>query len=680
MKLAFVEIEGFRGFKERTRFEIPEGFAVITGRNGVGKSTLFDALDFVLTGTINKYDVKGAKGGGLDSHIWWVGEGFAENYAVTIGFRKSDGEFVTATRSRDRGVIADAELGEQLCLGAPQSERWAETLMQTSLIRDETLASLSVDLPQQARFDAVRAAIGALSGPDHSRRLEAILGAAADLKTRQEEVVRDLQTELSRQLGELTVARSEAERQTNVADAHAIIRRVLPDADDATREPDQLLGAIVERKRAGAELVQALARSRRYLVRLAELDPEKVAARKAAIDAEISARQDLVDAQATDIKTRTSLVAAEAALDVFASNYAALLDHGRAVGLVDHHCPLCDAVRTHEEFQTALAAAQARLSERGERVQAERNALSLAQEKLSQIQAELEQFHRERRDLDERLAAAEAEAKGIESAYARFGIVAPADKPEVAEREIARLQEETTQLEQALYILESSSAHDRVASLQRRESELRLMLDDERAKLAAAEKAHEAARQMKNAAVTVANELLTEQFDTVMPLLKELYRRLRPHTAWREIETDFGGKIRATLNFTVGDGRNPQFLFSSGQRRAAGLAFLLAIHLSRPWCALRSLWLDDPVQHVDDYRALNLVEVLSAIRRSGRQVIVAVEDAALADLLCRRLRSSVEEPGRRFELATDSGGSGVISKQIEILPMPDGVLEFAEAS
>src|SRR6267154_4326418 len=90
---------------------------------------------------------------------------------------------------------------------------------------------------------------------------------------------------------------------------------------------------------------------------------------------------------------------------------------------------------------------------------------------------------------------------------------------------------------------------------------------------------------------------------------------------------------RGSLNFVVGDGHNPQFLFSSGQRRAAGLAFLLAVHLSRPWCGWQSLLLDDPVQHIDDYRALNLVEVLTAIRRTSRQVIVAVEDPALANLL-----------------------------------------------
>jgi hypothetical protein len=67
----------------------------------------------------------------------------------------------------------------------------------------------------------------------------------------------------------------------------------------------------------------------------------------------------------------------------------------------------------------------------------------------------------------------------------------------------------------------------------------------------------EAARQIDAAAKTVANQILTEQFDTVMPLLKELYRRLRPHADWAEIESDFGGKVRGSLNFTVGDGHNP---------------------------------------------------------------------------------------------------------------------------
>ena len=90
--------------------------------------------------------------------------------------------------------------------------------------------------------------------------------------------------------------------------------------------------------------------------------------------------------------------------------------------------------------------------------------------------------------------------------------------------------------------------------------------------------------------------------------------------------------------------------------------------------------MDDPVQHIDDYRSLNLLEVLAAIRRSGRQVIVAVEDPALADLLCRRLRSANEDAGRHFELRSSETGTSVIGKEDEIYPMPRLVLRPAQAS
>jgi hypothetical protein len=133
---------------------------------------------------------------------------------------------------------------------------------------------------------------------------------------------------------------------------------------------------------------------------------------------------------------------------------------------------------------------------------------------------------------------------------------------------LLKKQEETARLEQALFILEASSAHDRVTVLERHVEQLRAQLNEETAKLAATGRAIEVARQIDYAAKEIPNQVLTEQFDTVMPLLKELYQRLRPHRDWRGIQTDFGGRVRASLNFTVGDGRNPQFLFSSGQRRA----------------------------------------------------------------------------------------------------------------
>ena len=43
MKLAYVDLCGFRGYQKQLCIQFPDGFIVIDGRNGVGKSTIFDA-------------------------------------------------------------------------------------------------------------------------------------------------------------------------------------------------------------------------------------------------------------------------------------------------------------------------------------------------------------------------------------------------------------------------------------------------------------------------------------------------------------------------------------------------------------------------------------------------------------------------------------------------------------
>src|SRR6266446_3790671 len=212
MKLAFVEIAGFRAFKDKTRFDLPGGFAVLTGRNGAGKSTVLDAVDFVLTGTINKYVVKDARGGGLDEHIWWVGEGAPESQYVAVGFVDDAGEEVVVTRSRERGLdTPTTDIARRLCVGGAPADTWPETLMQTTLIRDETIAGLSLDLPEQARFSAVRAALGGLAGTDHTERTGALLGAANSVETEQKARVTQAQEELGRALSALTEAITRAE-------------------------------------------------------------------------------------------------------------------------------------------------------------------------------------------------------------------------------------------------------------------------------------------------------------------------------------------------------------------------------------------------------------------------------------------------------------------------------------
>ncbi|UWU66102.1 AAA family ATPase [Bradyrhizobium sp. NC92] len=678
MRIEFVEIAGFRGFRERTRFELPAGFAVLTGHNGAGKSTVLDAIDFALTGSINKFTVRNARGGGLEDHIWWIGGGQAKEHFVSIGFITDDGKRFTVTRTR-RGLIDQGPTGVDLLCGGAGGRVSAETLMKTTLIRDESIVRLSVDQSEQARFEAVREAIGGLVGPDFSARTQEILDAAVNARDEQKRRLDNVQAELGRALSSLTEARSAAEKSPDVAEAMKTLEDMklsLPSegGNDALRQ------IVAERRQRVAELERLISRAFDLKSVLDRVRSTGWDEELKAMERELAAAEERASLAEAGLDAAARALQAERESDTFASHLAALIDHGAHLGLQDGHCPLCDAVRSNDAFEAALAAARTRLAGRDKSLS---HATVAMQEAERAFQAERTQIDGLRIDImgaQQQQADTLKRLQDITTLFETFQFKADPAQPELAQIALLDEQEEIARIERALFILEASGAADRVATWQNRVNGLRSSLDAESTKHGDAERAVSKAREIQTAAKTVANQISAEQFDTVMPLLQELYRRLRPHSEWREIESDFGGKVRGTLNFTVGNGHNVQFLFSSGQRRAAGLAFLLSIHLSRRWCQWQTLLLDDPVQHIDDYRALNLVEVLSAIRRTGRQVVVAVENRALADVLCHKLRSTITQPGRRFDLTMSTSGSGSIAEISDVVPMPREILRPAQAS
>ena len=55
MRLAYLELEGFRGWPQPRRFEFSADVVLVTGANGTGKTSLFDAILWGLTGEIARF-------------------------------------------------------------------------------------------------------------------------------------------------------------------------------------------------------------------------------------------------------------------------------------------------------------------------------------------------------------------------------------------------------------------------------------------------------------------------------------------------------------------------------------------------------------------------------------------------------------------------------------------------
>jgi DNA repair exonuclease SbcCD ATPase subunit len=193
-------------------------------------------------------------------------------------------------------------------------------------------------------------------------------------------------------------------------------------------------------------------------------------------------------------------------------------------------------------------------------------------------------------------------------------------------------------------------------------------------------RAENRAKALFDAARRASGEILNQRLDVVMPLMSEFYQRLRPHPVWEDITYRLRGDVQRSLLLQVGDELNPQFIYSSGQRRATGLAFLLSVNMSLSWNNWKSILLDDPVQHIDDFRSVQLAEVLGQVLRTDRQIICAAEDEALADLIARHLPTTADREGKRITLGVSDDGSLAVLRDELVSPHPTRVFASSAPS
>ncbi|MEX3932092.1 AAA family ATPase [Paraburkholderia phymatum] len=676
MRLDFIEICGFRGFRDLVRINFGRGFTVITGRNGVGKSTLCDAVEFAITGSIDKYAVEKAAKESLSDYLWWRGEGIPKAHYVTASFVDDNGKPFTINRTRESGSDRSVEeIRAALCHG-PAPDDALRQLTRTSIIRDEWIAALSLDLTETERFDLVRSALGALEGSEAASKAKEVVAAAEAAHSRDEAAYEAARSRLADRLTQQSETQASLSRAGDVSAALQVIAAAVPDAPpELTARLVAGRNALVNGRARWGRMGEALQLGREVASAQAAFNaPEAIANREAASATNEAAQREHQSAQQAVSEAEQRLVREEE-MDAIAASLSLLVEHGERLGLHDDHCPLCAAHRTSEEFAAGLAAARRRIASLASGVQRARDALAAAKDNARKPSLALQaavatvQIH-----ADELRRLHDQEAAHVDF-YTQWGLDHRfINDPDGLEKAISLERDQLINLERALLVLEASQAVSQMSSIESNISALRAEIEKLAQAVSQSQSAVTAAREIERSVKRVGAEIIDERLAQISPLLNELYQRLRPHADWRTIDYSIRGDVRRFLSLKVGEGLNPQFVFSSGQRRAAGLAFLLSVYLARAWTPLRSLLLDDPVQHIDDFRALHLVEVLAALRLDGRQVICAVEDPALADLLCRRLVSTSTEGGRRLDIDLGPVGTTSVVLAQEIHPMPVGVL------
>ncbi len=665
MKLSFVSLCGFRGFRDPVRIDFADDFSIIDGRNGVGKSTIFDAIEFALTGDLSKYGAAKALRESVDDYVWWMGgtDGPDERY-VEVGF--VDGLGSLSVRRTPLGLEGETSLPAliaRLCDLESAPAASISQLCTTSIIRDEQITSLSLDMGETERYTLLR---NALVGSDAERWITRAAGLTSTAKKRTALAEKDV----SQANADLSVAmRRLDEVRASLASDEAVSKAAerLRTFTEADISADQLAGPTRER----IAKVRAEMSAIRWLIEeWPHFDAER--ARRADLQADV---QEAERATLRALELLAQQPAAESAAAILSEatevsrDLMTLIQLGRHLGLHDGRCPLCAKAQSVEEYAAGLLAAE----ERARRLDDKAATLVSQQQSRARAEGILAEANTTLLQKTTALASSQKTVELFEERRAALGLKSDLTLESLTTR-IAELQGSVEAAEVDLRVIETLRLNQQLATAMNAEVTTRSRLEKAEERFGRARRAETNASALHDAARRAAAETLDRRLERVLPLMAELYRRLRPHPVWSDIDYSIRGDVRRFLKLQVGDGLNPQFMFSSGQRRATGLAFLVAVSLSLAWSRWKSILFDDPVQHIDDFRSVHLAELLAQLVVDGRQIICAVEDPALADLLGRRLPIRAVGAGKRITLGPDVTGALSIREERQLQPPVSKVL------
>jgi DNA repair exonuclease SbcCD ATPase subunit len=677
MRISFLKASGFRGIKESIDIFFPSGFAIISGRNGSGKSTICDAIEFALTGIIEKHYLT-EKGEDISDYLWWRGTGRLPERYVSIGIVDEMGKELIVTRGPEGLINLDEnEIRSKLCdLDLSPAEELKQ-LCRTSIIRDETITNLSVDLPEVDRFAFVKSAIGSRDFAPIEKRMKAVIDIISTQRTTLETNYQDLRNRINGLTADLSAAKVDAARVEDISDAERLLREVLGKLTEDVSSV-LLIGRdnVVERRLAIESVTRLMRGFQEIERRRSQIETPEFKKTIEDCQAQTQELSSKLQNLTQEISSLNHQIDNERQGREFATSILELTQIGKSIGLQEGKCPLCGSRITENNFLEHIGKIRETIESREKTLAHLIEKRDDADLEANRVKIELERTSRTLRELVGQGDLVNVEFNELESEARKYGIGPAPGKnyPPILQKEIESRRNKLLAIEKAISTIESSKVFERILELERE-------LEVTRRESAEIEKRNEVLRSAESRGLRalsevkrILGEIVDERLAELSPLLKELYSRLRPHIDWPEISYHIRGDVRRFLSLKVGEELNPRFMFSSGQRRAAGLAFLLAVHLSRSWCRLFSLVLDDPIHHIDDYRALNLVELLAAIRRSGEQLICTTEDSALADLLCRRLRSVETDEGCLINLEYKPGEGVKVASCRQIYPFPGEVI------
>lgn len=658
-----VRVESFRGFRDAREFDLSASAVIITGPNGTGKTSFFDALQWCLVGSIERLENLRARRS--VEHI--VNQyRLGRKAVVEIDLLLNSGA-LTLRRSGDHtgstlelrrpgsGTIFGPD-AEDLLRGLllPDTDLSLESALKTSGLMQQDVMRGVLEAKGADRYQHISTVLGLSRLEEFEEAAQSVAREAAEREAK----VRDERSKISRTLLQteerLAAARSRLESRPQIEAIRQELRSLLESTPSSISAPPKSIN--LEKQNDIRDLATQFAAAIDTAERVDSLSRHAIELRSA-MGAEptegdiASLRRAANDATSSLENLRNELVSTDARLEaaVSAANELAQLA-ALAIPLLTSDCPICgqaiDPAHVEAELrsraastgtivilQDDLAVQRAALRPLEDDALASRDALRAAELQVVQWN-EYRSTAAEADELLERLRSGDLVIRTTALTLDEFA--------QASKLLLDYLRTRRRRLLEFLNTFEQQADAGTVERAAAEANNLESALAANEAMLEAESARSQRLRSLADHAVTARVEVTERRVKAMQPLVANIFQRLDPHPAFKTIEFELDTYYRrGTTSPLVRDvvedvAADPLVIFSTSQANIVALSYFIAMSLSAGQRGLPFLLLDDPVQSMDDVNVLGFADLCRHLQ-SRRQLIVSTHERRFAGLLERKL-------------------------------------------